>query len=75
MKITHFASVALTVAALASSGVNADTVHRPHHAGAGMARHMSARTMAPTSFQGLYQGGGASNDCEGSRVFGFCNVR
>jgi opacity protein-like surface antigen len=71
----NFAFIALTIAALASSGANADTVHRHHRASAGMAPHMSAPTNAPTSFQGLYQGGVASNDCEGPRVFGFCNVR
>jgi len=70
----NFAFVALTVAALASSGANADTIHRHRPASAGMARHISAPTNVPTSFQGLYQGGGASNDCE-ERVFGFCNVR
>ena len=71
----NFAILALTVAALASSGVKADTVHPHHRASAEMARDSSAPTNAPTSFQGLYQGGGASNDCEGPRVFGFCNVR
>ena len=75
MKIIHLASIALTVAALASSGANADTVHRHHRANAGMAPDISAPAPAQTSFQGLYQGGGASNDCEGARVFGFCNVR
>jgi hypothetical protein len=66
---------ALAAAALASSGANAETVHRHHRAGAGMVHHASAPMPAPTSFQGLYQADGASNECEGQRVFGFCNVR
>jgi opacity protein-like surface antigen len=70
----NFAFVALTVAAFASSGANADTVHRHHGASDGMVRHISAPTPAQNSFQGVYQGGGASEDCE-QRVFGFCNVR
>jgi hypothetical protein len=68
------AIAALAAAALASSGANADTLHRHHRAGAGIVRHTSAPMPAPTSFQSLYQGGVSSNDCE-QRVFGFCSVR
>ncbi len=67
---TLFAIVTLAVAGLASNGANADTVHRHHRAGARIVNHMPA-----TSFQGLYQAGGVSNDCDGQRVFGFCPVR
>jgi hypothetical protein len=66
--------IAALAASLASNGANADTVYRHHRAGAGSVSYTSA-PVAPTSFQGLYQGGDRSNDCEGQRVFGFCPVR
>jgi hypothetical protein len=70
---TIFAIVALAAAGLASNGANAASAHR-HHAEAGVTRHASA-TVDRMSFQGLYQGGVSSNDCDGQRVFGFCPVR
>lgn len=69
---TIFAIVALAAAGLASNGANAASAHR-HRAEAGITRHASG--VDRMSFQGLYQGGGSSNDCDGQRVFGFCPVR
>lgn len=69
-----FAIAALAVAGLASNAANAESVHRHHRAGAQIVRNAPATSHA-ASFQGLYQGGGVSNDCDGQRVFGFCPVR
>jgi hypothetical protein len=69
---TIFAIAALAAAGLASSGVNAESVHRQR---SGIVRHTSATMADPASFQSLYQGASVANDCDGQRVFGFCPVR